>query len=305
MSDKLLGPSTGYVDLFMEQMEDNNRTERANGKAFQRTPIRPSSSGKCARELYLELQEYTGQAKYNTEPMSGETLLLLDLGHAIESHLIRKIRQNFSAAEVRYTQQVLNFIKIEAINDTRLNQHLEGSIDLVLWSEKHKCCVDVKSKGDNYNFRSRKMKWDEDSDKLGKMASVQKISDRAFWVDDLDAFLVELQDPFFEANFKQLNLYLNSDFIKERGIDHGAIIQYHKNKSKLREIRFRPSTTVYEATINKFKNVVRAIDEDKIELAPAEYDPASFKSRYCNFCKAKVPGSCAMANKSTEVKSKK
>jgi hypothetical protein len=250
------------------------------------------------------MREYAGLETFKIAPMSGEQTLLFDLGHAIESHLIRNIRQHFKAAEVKFTQQVLDFGMIEAVNDVRLSQHFEGSIDLCLYSEKHKCCVDVKSKGDYYDFRKRKTAWDAMDDKFDTMESVTRISDRAVWVEDLIAFLDELDDPFFRSNFVQLNLYLNSDFLKDRGVDHGAIIQYQKNKSKLREIRFKPSKKLYDMTREKMVNVVRAVDESNIELAPAEYPAGSYKSRYCDFCKAKTPGSCAMVNKEPEEEKK-
>jgi hypothetical protein len=293
----ILGPGTGYVDVFLYEIEEQLKKDAKEGKRFQKTPIRPSAAGKCARELYFELMEYSGRANYEIEPYSAETHLLLNLGHSIESHLISNLRKYFSLCEVRYTQQVLDFGFIETVNDARLKQHLEGSMDLCFWSDQWKCVVDVKSKGDNYSFKARSMKWEEDSKKLAGMNSVQAISERAYWVDDLDAFVAELQDPFFEANFKQLNMYLNSKFIMDRGIDHGAIIQYHKSKSKLREIRFRPSKKLFESTVGKFHGVVKAVDENKLELAPAEYEASSFKSRYCNYCQARVPGSCAMVNK--------
>lgn len=295
--NNLLGPETGYVDLFLYQLQESLIKENENGNKYQRTPIRPSSAGKCARELYFELMQYSGRAKFPTKPMEPEISLLLNLGHHIERHILENLRRHFTLAEVKYCQQVLHFDTIVAENDPKLTQHLEGSMDLCFWSEKWKCVADVKSKGDNYDYRKRQMKWESDTQKLLQMSSVQTLSDRAFWVNNLDDFLLELQDPFFEANFKQLNLYANSQFLKDRGIDHGAIIQYHKSKSKLREIRFRPSTTVYNATVDKFRNVIKAVDEAKPELAPMEYPPDSFKTRYCDFCVAKTPGSCVMLGK--------
>lgn len=301
-----MGPKDkGYVDMFLDAVESKNKLDMEKNTTFQRTPIRPSGAGDCARAIYFKLLQYSGKAKFKLENMSGEQTLLFDLGHAIESHLIRNIRQYFKAAEVRFTQQVLDFGTIEAVNDSRLSQHFEGSIDLCLYSEEHKCVIDVKSKGDHYDFRARKSAWDAYNDKLNGMKSVERISDRTFWVDDLDAFLIELDDPFFRANFIQLNLYANSDFLKDRGVDHGAIVQYQKNKSKLREIRFRPSEKLYKETIKKMKNIVKAVDENKPELAPQEYEPGSYRSRYCDFCKVKTPGSCAMANVGKPAKVKK
>lgn len=292
----VLGPPQGYIDLFLTELEASTKKAHEANKAFQRTPIRPSNAGKCEREIYFDLMQYAGKASYPTEPNAGETELLLNLGHYIESHIINMFKRHLKVAEVTFQQQVLDFGKIEAANDKRLSQHLQGSLDLVLWSEQFKCCMDIKSKGDNYDFRARKQKWQADSEKLSNMESVEVLSDRSFWINDLDAFLEELDDPFFAANFKQLNMYCNSSFLKDRGIDHGAIVQYQKNKSLLREVRFRPSPTVFEKSVGLFHNTVKAVDSGNIELTKAEYPADSFKSRFCSYCKAKTPGSCAMVN---------
>lgn len=296
MNKKLIGPATGYVDMLMYEIVENAKKE----SRFQRTPIRPSAAGKCPRELYYELEQFLGKASYPPREMEAETHLLLNLGHHIERHLIEHFRRHFSVAEVKYTQQTLDFGEIKSIDNDTFKQHLEGSLDLCLVSNKFKCVIDVKSKGDSYDFKSRKYKWEADSNKLAMMSSVQSLSDRAFWVDNLDDFLDELQDPFFEANFLQLNMYLNSDFIKNRGLDHGAIIQYHKSKSKLREIRFRPSTTVFEKVKNKFQDVINAVSNNSPATLDAPYEPTNFKSKYCDACKLKLPGSCAVVNKETK-----
>jgi hypothetical protein len=298
---KVLGPPTGYVDILLTDMERKHKQDYDNNKQFQKTPIRPSAVGSCARELYFALREFAGMEKYPYAPKTGEEMLLLDLGHAIEAHLVKKFRYDFSLADVKYTQQSLEFARVEAVNNTNLSQHIEGSLDLCLFSDKYKVVADVKSKGDYYDFKARKSNWDATSDKLARMSSVQRLTDRTFWVDNLDDFLVELADPFFEANFRQLNMYANAAFLKDRGVDHGAIIQYMKTKSKLREIRFRPSTTVYNQSIQKLANVIRAVDENNPSLAPNEYTIDDFKTKYCNACKAGVPGSCVMMNKPVQI----
>jgi hypothetical protein len=80
-------------------------------------------------------------------------------------------------------------------------------------------------------------------------------------------------------------MYANSDFLLKRGIDHGAIIQYHKADSKLREVRFKPSRALYEKTIKKFETVLQAVDEGTPEIATRDFEEGSFKCRYCPFQK--------------------
>lgn len=277
----ILGPPTGYTDILNEATIVNLRKDRDSGKQYQKTPIRPSSAGECARALYMDLLQFSGRAKFETELLSPETVRLFSLGHSVEWNLIDQFYKS-GAFEIRYKQQSLSFAYLESKSDPKLAQWFEGSLDMVLWSPQHKCVVDVKSKKDRFSA-GHKSAWDDQDEKLGVMKSVQRISDTAYWVEDLEAFLAELNDPFFSANFKQLNMYACSTFLRERGIDHGSIIQYSKNDSRLREVRFKPSLALYEATILKMQNVIRAVDEDKPELAPKEFMLGSVKCAYCKF----------------------
>ena len=133
--------------------------------------------------------------------------------------------------QVKYQQQTLGFFNIES-GDAKIDQFIEGSNDLCIISKQHgwNAVVDVKSKGDKFSS-SYKSKWAEDDAKYSSMKTVTVIGKSAYWVEDLEAFLEELNDPFFSANFLQLNLYANSSFMLERRIDHGVILQYSKNNS--------------------------------------------------------------------------
>lgn len=293
MSGKVLGPPVGYVDLLDYETTELLKKEEEAGRTY--TPIRPSASGKCTRELFYELQEYHKLAHYPKKLKAPNVHRLLSLGHSIEWSLLKQFELLKGMFSIRYKQQVLSFHRFDAKNNPKFSQWLEGSLDLVLWSEKHKCVADVKSKNDRYDFKARKMKWDVDTETLAGMKSVQTISvtpdperkgrylSSAFWVEDLEAFLAELSDPFFAANFLQLNLYANSEFLKERGVDHAAILQYAKLDSRLREIRFKPSKVVYEQTLAKFDRAFRALDEGSESLATRDYEAGSFKCRYCDF----------------------
>jgi hypothetical protein len=277
----LLGPATGYTDILNHLTTEKLTEDDASGKSYQKTPIRPSAAGKCARELFYELMQYSGKAKYPTEIYTPDTHRLLNLGHSVEYHVVKEFQLLSELFEIKYKQQVLDFGPIFA-NDPKLQQRLEGSLDLVFWSDKYKCVADVKSKKDKFSA-FYKTNWDETTEKLKAMKTVGTISNTAFWVEDLDAFLLELNDAFFEANFRQLNLYANSDFLVQRGINHGAIIQYNKNDSRMREVRFKPSRTLYEKTVQRFQNVVTAVDTGNIELAPREYQLGSVKCAFCKF----------------------
>lgn len=278
----ILGPPVGYVDLLNSETTDVLKREEAAQRTFN--PIRPSAAGKCTREMFYELMEYHGYAKYEKELKTPSVHRLLNLGHSIEYHLIKQFEMIKDIFSIKYKQQVLSFKYFKAKNPKH-SHLLEGSLDLVFWSDKYRCVADVKSKNDRYDFRSRKMKWDLTSEQLSTMTSVSVISADAFWVENLEAFLEELDDPFFAANFLQLNLYALNPFIVERGINHGAIIQYNKNDSRIREIRFKPSQKLYDATLAKYGNVIAAVDAQDESLASRDHAEGSFKCRYCPFQK--------------------
>lgn len=279
----ILGPQVGYIEMVNHFTQEINNERASTPSTY--FPLRPSAAGKCARELGFELMEYLGEAKYEKPATSPETSRLLNFGSSVEYHVLREFENAFRKAakpiEIRYRQQTLSFFKLPN------GQRVEGNIDLVLVSEKFKCVADIKSKKDKWSY-AYKSSWDELSDKLTRMESVQKFGDEAYWVNDLPAFLKELDDPFFAANFYQLNLYFYDDhhFLREKGVDHAAIFQYSKNDSRLREIRFRPSTEAYEYVKTKFTSVFEIVSRTKNPMeVPAEHVLGSAKCAFCSFNK--------------------
>lgn len=285
---KILGPEISYIDLLdnaitEKQQRERDAQERGEAK-FNRHPLRPSSAGECERALAYQLMEHSGKAKYDIELLEPTMVRLFSLGHAIENHLIWFLK-SCDMYEVKYQQQSLGFFDIVA-EDKKIQHFVEGSNDLCLINNQHgwKAVVDIKSKKDKFSA-SHKSSWEELDAKLSAMASVEKFSDSAYWVEDLEAFLKELEDPYFAANFLQLNLYANSSFMKERGIDHGVIMQYNKNDSRLREIRFKPCTKLYEQVEAKFKAAAKAADKGQPEEASRDFVLGSVKCAFCNYKK--------------------
>jgi hypothetical protein len=282
---KILGPEVGYVDILNFATVEHLKKEAEKGPQY--SPLRPSASGKCTRELAYELTEYAGIARYEKEVITPETHRIFALGHSVEWHILKQLEQHTGEYfKVKYKQQGLSFFKLEATNKPELSQWLEGSIDACFYSPSHRAVIDFKSKKDKYSSY-HKSSWDETTEKLSNMESVQMIGDSgtSFWAEDLEAFLKELDDPFFEANFLQLNLYANSQFLMERGVDHGAIIQINKNDSRLREVRFKPSRALYEKTKAKFEAALAAVDAGDPELAPRDHLLGSIKCAFCSFKK--------------------
>lgn len=273
-ASNILGPPIGYVDMLDIAINKKNLEDAA--KPPSKSPFRPSSAGKCAREKAYEYAEFKGYAKFERELMTPEGFRIFSLGHAVEYDLLK----NFYLLEgfhQRYKQQVLSFYTMP---DGTL---LEGSLDAVLWSEKHRCIIDVKSKKDKWsNYYTSN--WDETSEKLSRMKTVTTVTDTTFYADDLEAFLEELNDPFFRSNFVQLNMYACNPFITERNIDHAAIIQYNKNDSRLREIRFKPSQALFKLQEEIDITVASIVDTTKDPANVAkDYVLGSVKCAFCSF----------------------
>lgn len=276
----MLGPSAGYAELI-----DHYTEEASKNNSFVGTPLRPSASGKCERELGFEYMKYKGYATYESGSQEANVTRLLSLGHAIESNFIWNIKNAMKAAginfDIKYQQQVLSFGTLPS------GTRIEGSIDSVFFVEEHKVLIDYKTKKNKWSA-FYKDDWDETSEKYAKNPTIEKISDQFFYIDDLEAFLetIKHKDPFLAMNFYQLNLYFHDEykFIRDRGIDHCALLYYNKNDSRIREIRFRPSEKVAKYVIEKFRKVEAVIEETKEpKKLTQEFNLGSAKCAFCDF----------------------
>lgn len=282
------GCPVAYTDLLRDHLFEKSKKELQDLKenGGKKNPLRPSSAGKCERELAYELMEFSGQAYYEKEPLDPETQLIFGLGHSVESHLLYQFKQ-LELVRVAYQQQSLLFFKIESPHP-KLSTYIEGSTDAAFINEAHgwKCLIDVKSKKVKHSNHF-KDSWDELSDKFNNMKHIIPIPDSkdGWYVEDVKEFLLELNDPFMAMNFYQLNLYILSDFFKAKGFDHAALIYYDKNSSRLREIRFKPSEALYQEVEQRFKNATRAAEVGNVELAKQEFTPGNVKCGFCSYKK--------------------
>jgi hypothetical protein len=285
----LLGPDVGYLDIVNEHFREKAIKAFQEGTNFQKTPLRPSAAGNCTRELAYQLMEFHKFAKYEKEPTSPELDRIFKMGHSVESLMIRDMREAYKELfEIKYTQQSLSFAFLKATNNPDLSQWLEGSTDLVIIGKKYKCIADWKSKKDKFSSY-RESAWSEFEDKLSRMRTVRQLTDTAFYMDDVEAFLNELRDPFLAANFLQLNLYALNPFIVERGIDHASVFQFNKNDSRIRELRFRPSQKLYDYVIYKMQAALDAADHKEPERAEREFPLGSIKCAFCDYRKTCWP----------------
>ena len=292
---RIPGPEIGYVDLLDIATEDAIIADAA----VKRNPIRPSSAGLCTRELAYKLMEFTGQATYDYAPITPEVHRVFSSGHALEYDLVKQFEKHCKEFfAVKYKQVPLDLFDFQEASRDDLKLWVEGSNDLcfVAIRDGWRAVVDIKTKKDKFSSWSESS-WSEMTARLEEMETVKTLSPasidskgnrvppKAFWVEDLPAFLKELNDPFFEANFLQLNCYAHADFMKRRGIDHGVIVQYNKNDQRLREIRFRPSQALFEKVKEKFNNAIAAADKGDPEAAPRDYLLGSMKCAFCDFKK--------------------
>lgn len=278
---KVPGPELGLIEIL-----DFYTTELAKKESSQRqrtsNPLRPSSAGKCARELAFEYMIYLGDLEVPPVIEPPPVQRLLKLGHSLEYHMVSEFRKAFKEAggqvSIKYGQQVVRIMPMQN------GGFLEGQIDGLFYAPDWRLLIDYKTKKDKFSsFYSTN--WEEDHAWLQE--SFHQISENSFYIEDLSAFVKKYRQskPFLCYNFYQLNLYFHekSDFFAEAGVDACSLIYYNKNDSRMREIRFKPSREVYEETVNRMKTAEKAGLEKDIELAPREFTLGTIKCAFCNF----------------------
>lgn len=277
---KIPGPSMGVneiMDAFTTQIvEDKSKDNRWN-------PLRPSAAGKCERELGYEFMEFRSLATYPKEINTPEVHRLLNLGSSIEYHANSEMRYAFSKSpkpiRLKYKQQSVTVCRL---HDGTL---IEGSIDLWIETADWRCLADWKSKSDKYS-QFYKSSWDEFVEKLVSTGFAEKFGEDAVFINDLGKFLSTNKDSFFNNNLYQLNIYGTTDFAKERNLTFCSVLQYNKNDSRIREIRFVPDEAVAAKTREKFQRVAEVVDKDKSALGlTKEYMLGSQKCGFCSFRK--------------------
>lgn len=285
---KIMGPSVGFTDL-LDHVTNEKLKQDAEALAKgerKMNPLRPSSAGKCSRELALDLMGFRGIKFYPKPLISPDIYRLFSLGHAVEYDILKHFR--LLPFEVRYKQQQLELFKIKRKDDSLPPEYLEGSCDFVLWSDAYRCIGDIKSKKAKYSSYMSSS-WEEDFEKYGNLSSVRAISSSALWIEDLDAFLKDIGEDFIADNFWQLNAYAHADFIKKRGIDFATLIYYNKGTSQLFEIRFKPSESVFKRLEEKFNKVSLMVDDGQIP-EQCDFTPGSIRYAFCGCHQMLEPG---------------
>lgn len=245
-------------------------------------PLRPSAAGYCARKLAYNLAEYHDMATYQKEYNEPNQHRLLALGSSVEYSALR----NFDLVkdiEIRYKQQAVTLFQLEPVGDEKAPL-IEGSVDAVFFIDEHKIVLDVKSKKDGFSA-AFKTRWDEDNAKYNKHPLLTKISENEWYIDDLEAFINESGDDFFNNNLYQINSYCFSEFFMERGVKFGAVYQYCKNDSRHRVIQFKPSKEVFLRVYEKFQRVYTNTLTKGPESVEKDYNLGSMVCAFCEYKK--------------------
>lgn len=270
------GPKVGYTDLIDAALNEEENDQKSY------FPLRPSAAGYCSRRLAYALAEHRGLAEYEQEKKDPNVKRLLDLGGSVEYHSIRNLRKLSKLNKdirIKYTQQSLNFFRLKD------GKKIQGSMDFAVQWDDDIGFGDVKSAKDKFS-QFFKTSWDEMLEKLDKMETTVRIhedSNTAFWVEDLEAFIDELRDPFFGDNFHQLNGYCCTPFAQEEGVSHGFIYRYNKNDSRHLEVRFKPSMKLFEKLKEKFELVNEVKTLKDIEKVPRDYALGSARCAFCPY----------------------
>lgn len=270
---EIKGPPQSYISLMNEAIVKKAELDKTKEAYF---PLRPSSANKCSRRLAHELNEFVGNAPRTHEERKPNIHRLLSFGHTIEHHLIKYLEQ-IEGFSVRFKQQIVDLFPLPS------GRIVEGSTDLVLWSDKHKCLADVKSVGDRF-YSAYETKWKgmiAKYDDLAARGLCERLDEHGFWVPDVIPFLDALGEDSLCDNIPQINLYLCSDFMKKRDVSHGSVLRYLKNTSDCFEIRFAPSPELYEKVRHKFAVVEQAVADGDPTKAPKD---AILGSMACGFC---------------------
>ena len=284
-SIKILGPEKSYCDLLDEAIEAKLKQEqedKKSGKYKGAFPLRPSAAGKCSRALAYDLMSWRGFADYPYETFKPSVYRLLQLGTSVEWSALRNFKEVKSIRQA-YGQQTVTLFRLPEYKD-QPSILIEGSVDSVFINDKSKGVVDVKSVGNGWSA-AYSNRWDEMLAKYAGMSSLHQFGESAFYADDVIAFLQELGDDRLSENIIQINGYCMSQFMLDRGIDHGAVYRYSKVDSKHMEIRFRPSEQLFRYVEDKFKRINEAVIDKEPERIEKDYLLGAMQ---CSFCPYKT-----------------
>jgi len=275
---KIPGPPVGFTDL-MDYAQTQKYQEFVDDPKKKFNPLRPSAAGYCARRLAYATSEFRGLSTYDQPTREPATTRLLDLGYSVEYHSLKNLSllEHF---DVRYKGHSVELFPIKRGGKIK-NEICEGKLDAVMYSEKYKAILDVKSKKDKFSA-VYKTGWEEELAKLHDMEHTASISPTAIYITNLSKFIEELGDDFLADNLYQLNAYAYSAFMRKR-VKFAFLYRYCKNDSRHMEIRFTPSKKVFDYVKKKFNDVSLKVDKGEINNVEKEWYLGSSRCAFCPY----------------------
>lgn len=270
VSKSILGPEKSFTRMVDEALLAKAEADK-NGPGYN--PLRPSSSGYCARKLAYDYSAFKGYSEKIHEDRKPSVIRLLNLGHAVEYQALKELDM-IPGFSVKFKQQVVDLFKLPS------GKRIEGSVDALMVSDDHKVLLDVKSVGLRWHSAFGNS-WRSLMEKYDRMQTMQQFDENAWYIDDVIAWLDEIGEDALVANVTQVNLYACSAFMQERGVEVGVVYRYCKANSETMEIRFKVSPELFERVKQKYSLIETKVEERKIEEVPKEF---VLGSQACGFC---------------------
>jgi hypothetical protein len=273
-SKGVLGPAKAFTKMVDEALLAKAEADK-KGPGYN--PLRPSSSGYCARKLAYDYSAFKGYSEKIHEDRKPAIIRLLNLGHTIEYQALKELDM-IPGFSVKFKQQIVEMFKLPS------GQRIEGSVDALMVSDDHKVLLDVKSVGLRWHSAFGNS-WNALMEKYDRLSTMQQFDDNAWYIDDVIAWLDEIGEDALVANVTQVNLYACSPFMRDRGVEVGVIYRYCKSNSETMEIRFKTSPALFDRVKSKYSLI-----EEKVEARAPEAVPKEFVlgSQACAFCPYKA-----------------
>ena len=280
-------PIADLLDLGIEEEIEKEDAERLKGKVT-RFPLSPSKFGGCARELAIELAEFTGLAFYPKEKLDAKAKRRFARGYDIEYSLMKQLKKYIPIPQ-GFGQQ---YLEMASTPDGRYV--IGGSLDTLFMSEDH-MIVDIKSKADFWSS-SYSGQFEETFASIAEMPGVRSFggNPRALFIENIDDFYTRFpKDDFISRYFLQLNAYGACDWAQSFrsnmfpgvvGIKAVELFFENKNNHTMAEIRWAPSRPLYEFAIKRMQDIYQYVVLDKKDPTryPADFTLGSLACRLCS-----------------------
>lgn len=281
-------PLADLLDLGIEAEIQKEEKERLKGK-IKRFPLSPSKFGSCRKLLAMELAEFMQMGMFPLELFDAKAKKRFSRGYDIEYSMMKQLKK-YVPIDQGFGQQ---YVEMDLTPDGKYV--IGGSLD-TLFITAEAMITDIKSKADYWSSAFGGA-FEETFANIGRMPGVREFGNRAYFIEDIDAFhAVFNKDDFMSRYFEQLNAYGCSPWARNFrsnlfpgsvGIKAVSLLFENKNNHMNAEIRWTPSTKLYDQSIQNMKDVYQWVVIDK---KPADQYKMDFVigSLACRLCPRKA-----------------